>query len=455
MKFLLLTLFSLAISVSFSQTKVGFFKKLNSSRMVEKGIEQYNLGGTSDAFMTFKQASVFNPGSARALYYLASVEFELNNFYEAETHVTAALKLNDKKLNGDLHLLAGQIHHNLNHLDSAIAHYQTCIKIMGEKSAKDFGVPVLLEQSQFAKKELEKGVSSIRIPVAEINTKYDEYAPILTQNGKALYFTAKNPDAKGDNMNPDDQSYFEDIYFSYWNDTTKTFKITYSEDQDWNTEGFDALNCVMSDGLHAYGTINTSASKEKTTESSDIFVLNAEKAFAWDEQKILVIPGVNTSFFDGSACMTDTFMMDEYTYKRELYFVSDRLAEKSLTDLFVATETNGIWGESVAALPDFINSSGRETTPFITEDGQLLFFSSDALPGMGGYDVYFCKRNGNQWSAPVNLGASFNTVNDDTHFQYYPELGKAVMAGMSELDGLFNYNIFQIDLKGKSFPFMK
>jgi hypothetical protein len=58
-----------------------------------------------------------------------------------------------------------------------------------------------------------------------------------------------------------------------------------------------------------------------------------------------------------------------------------------------------------------------------------------------------------QWSAPVNLGASFNTVNDDTHFQYYPALGKAVMAGISELDGLFNYNIFQMDLNGKSFPF--
>jgi tetratricopeptide (TPR) repeat protein len=453
MKTFVISVFTVLSSLSFAQTKVGFFQRLNSSRQVEKGIEQYNLGGTSDAYMTFKQASVFNPESARALYYLASVEFELKNFYEAETHVGAALKLNDKKLNSDLHLLAGQIHHNLNHLDSAIVHYQKCTEIIGEKLAIEYTIPILIEQCQFAKKEQEKGIQSIRTPFAEINTKYDEYAPILTQSGQALYFTAKNPDAKGDNMNPEDQSYFEDIYFSYWNDTTKTYKITYSEDQDWNTEGFDALNCVLADGMHAYGTLNTSASKEKTTESSEIFELIAESPFAWDEQKMIKIPGVNTSFFDGSACMSDTFMLDEYTYKRELYFVSDRRAEKSLTDLFVATETNGVWGETVQALPDFINTTGRETTPFITEDGNLLFFSSDALPGMGGYDVYFCKRNGNQWSAPVNLGAAFNTVNDDTHFQYYPALGKAVMAGISELEGLFNYNIFQMDLNGKTFPF--
>ena len=454
MKTFVISVFTTLSSLSFAQSNVGFFQRMNSSRMVEKGIEQYNLGGTSDAYMTFKQASVFNPGSARALYYLASVEFELKNFYEAETHVGAAIKLNDKKLNSDLHLLAGQIHHNLNHLDLAISHYQTCANLVGDKLAKEYAIPVLLEQSQFAKKEQEKGILSLRKPMSEINTKYDEYAPILTQGGQALYFTAKNPDAKGDNMNPEDQSYFEDIYFSFWNDTTKTYKITYSEDTDWNTEGFDALNCVLTDGMHAYGTLNTSASKEKTTESSEIFELTAEKPFAWDEQKMVKIPGVNTSFFDGSACMTDTFIVDEYTYKRELYFVSDRRAEKSLTDLFVATETNGVWGESVLALPDVINTNGRETTPFITEDGTLLFFSSDALPGMGGYDVYFCKRTGNQWSAPVNLGAAFNTVNDDTHFQYYPALGKAVMAGISELDGLFNYNIFQMDLNGKSFPFM-
>ena len=455
MKTLFFTLVLSITSLSFAQNEIKLKDQVKATRILENGIELYNIGASSDAYMNFKQANVLNPGSAKNLYYLASVEYDFNNFYDAETHVTEALKLNDKKLSGDLELLAGQIHHNLNHLDSAIAHYTNCSKIIGEKLSKEYSIPTLIEQCIFAKKELGNGVLNIRQPFIEINTKFDEYAPILTQNGSALIFTAKNPDSKGDNMNPEDQSYFEDFYFTVWNDTSKTYKINYSEDQDWNTEGFDALNSVQTNGLHAYGTLNTSASKEKTTESSDIFELTAEQPFVWDEQKMVKIPGVNTSFFDGSASMSDTFMIDEYTSIRELIFVSDRRAEKSLTDLFVATETNGIWGENVQALPEFINTTGRETTPFITEDGKLLFFSSDALPGMGGYDVYFCKRNGKQWSNPINLGAAFNTVNDDTHFQYYPELGKAVMAGISEIDGLYNYNIFQIDLKGKSFSFMK
>ena len=93
MKTFVISVFSVLSTLSFGQTKVGFFQRLNSSRQVEKGIEQYNLGGTSDAYMTFKQASVFNPSSARALYYLANVEFELKNFYEAEAHVGEGLGL--------------------------------------------------------------------------------------------------------------------------------------------------------------------------------------------------------------------------------------------------------------------------------------------------------------------------------------------------------------------------
>jgi hypothetical protein len=91
--------------------------------------------------------------------------------------------------------------------------------------------------------------------------------------------------------------------------------------------------------------------------------------------------------------------------------------------------------------------------PSIRQEG-VLFFSSDALPGMGGYDIYYSENIGGNWSQPTNLGAAFNTVNDDTHFQIYPELKKAVMAGISENDGVFNYNIFEVDLSGLEYPFL-
>ena len=74
---------------------------------------------------------------------------------------------------------------------------------------------------------------------------------------------------------------------------------------------------------------------------------------------------------------------------------------------------------------------------------------------MGGYDVYYSENVNGVWGNPVNLGATFNSVNDDTHFQVYPRLNKAVIARINETEGLFNYDIFQIDLNDLDFPFLK
>ena len=52
------------------------------------------------------------------------------------------------------------------------------------------------------------------------------------------------------------------------------------------------------------------------------------------------------------------------------------------------------------------------------------------------------------------MGATVNTVNDDTHFQYYPELNKAVVSGINNFDGYFSYDVFEIDLENNSLPFM-
>ena len=60
-----------------------------------------------------------------------------------------------------------------------------------------------------------------------------------------------------------------------------------------------------------------------------------------------------------------------------------------------------------------------------------------------------------KWGPPINMGAAVNTVNDDTHFQYYPELKKAVISGIYNFDGYFSYDVFGIDLENTDFHFYK
>ena len=80
-------------------------------------------------------------------------------------------------------------------------------------------------------------------------------------------------------------------------------------------------------------------------------------------------------------------------------------------------------GENILlkALSKNINSLENETTPYLTSDGKYLFFSSDGLPGYGGYDIYYCENIEGVWSAPKNLGLAINSANNDTHFQFNPK----------------------------------
>ena len=73
-----------------------------------------------------------------------------------------------------------------------------------------------------------------------------------------------------------------------------------------------------------------------------------------------------------------------------------------------------------------VNTTGRETTPFITQDGRFLFFSSDGHIGMGGLDIYVSENLGDSWGDPINLGYGINTVNNDSHFVYSKELNKGL-----------------------------
>lgn len=49
----------------------------------------------------------------------------------------------------------------------------------------------------------------------------------------------------------------------------------------------------------------------------------------------------------------------------------------------------------------------------ISADGQLLVFASDMPGGRGGFDLYRCERDGDDWEIPVNLGPAVNSSGND------------------------------------------
>jgi len=430
--------------LSFSQA-VAKKDQLKAKRIVSNAITLFNEGQSFNSYMLLKQAVSIDSTNANAYFWLATTECDLRSYFNAQENISKSLQLFGNEVNEEHLYLAGQIALSLGNSEKAKNYCAQAKNLLkSEKDYKLLGFQLLEQQSLYALSQA--GTSNQRqLLGGELNTKYDEYGPILSADQQTLYFTTRNPDSKGANLNPDDQRFFEDIYQAgiFIDDNGKWLRNNSNNDL-FNTEGFDALSYVSKDGLMALGTLNTTASKEASTQGSDIFELTAETAGNWTDKRIITdIPGLNTSFFEGAPSKTDTIWIDEFTYVEELYFVSDRQAEKFATDIYVAKKINGIWQAEVQALGREINTEGRETTPYITPDGQFLFFASDSHPGMGGYDIFVCQRKGTEWSAPKNLGAAVNTTLDDTHLQISIDQQKIIWASVSEIDFLFSYNLFE------------
>lgn len=117
---------------------------------------------------------------------------------------------------------------------------------------------------------------------------------------------------------------------------------------------------------------------------------------------------INTSAAETHACVSD----DGLT----IYFTSNRKGGFGGFDIYKSTiDPEGIWGppENLGAT---VNSSFDETTPFITEDGKTLYFSSKGHFNIGGFDIFISKKQGDSWQKPKNLGFPFNTTDDDIFF---------------------------------------
>lgn len=94
-----------------------------------------------------------------------------------------------------------------------------------------------------------------------------------------------------------------------------------------------------------------------------------------------------------------------------MVFVSNRPGGYGGTDLYKVELLEGGWGIPQNLGPN-INSEGNELFPVWMQDS-ILYFASDAHPGLGGLDIFISVLAEGEWSKPQNLGYPLNTCKDD------------------------------------------
>ena len=128
---------------------------------------------------------------------------------------------------------------------------------------------------------------------------------------------------------------------------------------------------------------------------------------------------------------------------KSLYFASYRDSVNGTSDIFITRKVDGSFGKP-ERLP--FCTDGNEKSPFILPDNMTLYFSSDSLPGMGGFDIYMIKKGANgKWGKPVNLGYPINTEADEVGFFVSTDGEKGYFASNS-IKGSEGYDIYSFDL---------
>lgn len=94
-----------------------------------------------------------------------------------------------------------------------------------------------------------------------------------------------------------------------------------------------------------------------------------------------------------------------------LVFSADDVTGYGGYDLYYTVKEEDGWSEP-ELMPASINTEGNEQFPR-AEGENILYFSSDNLPGLGGLDIFRTELNNGVWSAPVNLKAPINSGADD------------------------------------------
>ncbi len=236
-----------------------------------------------------------------------------------------------------------------------------------------------------------------------VNSKYKEYKPLLSPDGKTLYFSRKNhPDNIGGTSDNEDIWYSEKDSLGNWqlaknmgpglNNAGPNFVSSVTP--DGHTVLLVLGNQYLANGKMAAGVSISSNSSGDWSPPTAIRIKNdynySEKAnfYLANSRKVLLM----------------SVMRDDSNGGRDIYasFLNN----------------DSTWSEPLN-LSDKLNTAGEESSPFLASDNKTLYFSSDGYSGFGASDIYMSKRlddTWTNWSPPENLGPTINSQYEDLFF---------------------------------------
>lgn len=340
----------------------------------------------------------------------------IGDYQNAIMHYEAAIRINPN------HSPTGGTYFYLANLQQAVGDYEKCLKNLDIFERNRNASPELLKQSYALRQNCEFAMYALKNPLKfnpvnigpGINTKDPEYFPTITVDGKTLLFTRRIDDERVPNYKEQEDFYYSTLTNNIWG-------MAVPMPANVNTMLNEGGPTISADGrsLIFVACSNQSDDREygenRTGKGSCDLFYTHRLGKRWTDP--VNLPGnVNTFTWETQPSLSAD--------GKTLYFIRrvSKKGEPVDSDIFVSTLLdNGQWS-TPERLPRHINTPFEEESVLIHPDGQTLYFASRGHVGMGGSDLYMCRKDADgNWGKPQNLGYPINTKYDENSLLVGPD----------------------------------
>ena len=288
---------------------------------------------------------------------------------------------------------------------------------------------ILYEKAKVLTKIINNPVPYNPTIVKGISTEYDEYLPIISPDQELSFFTRRSLKRGIDILVP---TYVEEFIGSKKNkgQFAQGSLMPYPFNQESNEGGAS----ITIDNQILYFT--KCVRNKEGYNNCDIYYVNKTNNGWTDVQVFNENISQNSSWESQPTVSSDG---------KTIIFASDRKGGFGNIDLYEISCINGKW-TNPKNLGSTINSDAHEKSPFLHTDGKTLFFSSTNFPSLGGFDIFFSRKDSlGNWKKPINIGYPINSVSDEISLFVSTDGIRAFFAS-NQLKGVGGWDIYFFDL---------
>ncbi|MBE0390430.1 OmpA family protein [Flavobacterium sp. PL002] len=415
--------FCIALITVFS---CNLYSQKNKIAKADKNYENYAY---IDAIKTYEKVANKGYKSADMFEKLANAYYFNSKFDEAAKWYGELFTIDTVQVKTENYYRYAQSLRSINNNDKA---NEVMIEFNKLNHNDRRGKYFLNNEKYISKIQARKGRYEVQ-NATNLNSQYSDYGTRFFLD-KIVYTTARDTGGLQQRKHSWTDQYFTNLYQANVDDSLTTANPT-KFDATVRSRFHESTPTFTKDGKTMYFTRNNYLNGKKGKNENNTTLLKIYKA-TYEKGKWSNITALNIDS-DLYNLAHPILSPDEMT----LYFVSDMPGTLGQSDIFKSSINPDGTLSTPINLGNSINTSGKETFPFLT-DGEL-YFSSDGYPGLGGLDIFESKINKDGSFGPVeNIGSDINSSKDDFAFIINKKLKKGFFSSNKD-GGMGSDDIYQ------------